>query len=613
MEDHIFGTFSTDLLKLTHARAQARGLQHRARTLPLDPSPGEPFLLLVTSGEDFAAHEVVVRYTTDGEAPGMESSQIAFEPMRRSWSTAAWGYVTEWQAQVPGLVEGTLMHYRIEGRELGGPWQAADWPDPQRVVEHLLVHGAEAAPPARPPGGTAFALSIDSFAPPQWAQDAVIYQIFLDRFARSDDEPWPAAPLDAFHGGTLRGVTRHLEHIAALGATCIWLSPLFPSPSYHGYDATDYYAVEPRLGSKADLKELVQRAHALGLRVLLDFVCNHVSSEHPRFRQALAEPDGEAGEWFWIDAKHPPHGYRSFFSVPTMPELDTDHPAVRDYLIGAAEMWLRDLDVDGYRLDYAHGPSHAFWASFWRAVKRTKPDAWCFGEVVDAPDSMMGYMGFLDGVLDFHLGEALRNVFAHRSRDLAWLDHFLHDHDAFFPPPDRFSRPVFLDNHDMDRFAFRAMGDAEAALRLASLFLYTLPHPPLLYYGTEIGLPQLHGKADGYGLEVSREPMAWAWSEGQRHLLAFYQRLAAVRQAEPAMRPARRETLLVSAEQYLGRHRRDEHELLVALNRAPAATTLSHPALTGRFVDLLADSPVTLDGTLELGAVQGRLLKPLPS
>lgn len=613
MEDHIFGTFSNDQLKLLHERASALGLQHRVRTLPLDPAPGEPFVLIVTSGADFAAQEVVGCYTTDGQAPSLESAQVRFEPRRRVWNTIAWAYETEWQATMPALPEGTLLRYRIAGREAGGAWQWADWPHPQRIVEEALVHGEAAVLRASPGLGSDFARSIDSFAPPAWAQEAVIYQIFLDRFARHDGQPWATLPLDAFHGGTLQGVIERLDHIASLGATCLWLSPLFPSPTYHGYDATDYYAVEPRLGTKADLKELVEQAHARGIRVLLDFICNHLSDQHPHFEQALAEPEGEQARWFWLDAGHAPHGYRSFFGVRTMPEFNTDYPPVREYLIGAAQMWLREVGVDGFRLDYAHGPSHAFWAEFWRAVKEAKPDAWCFGEVVDTPESLRSYAGYLDGVLDFHLGEGLRHVFATRTKDLAWLDHFLRDHEAFFPPPERFSRPVFLDNHDMDRFLFRAAGDAEAALRLAALFLYSLPHPPLLYYGTENALVQRYGKADGYGLEVSREPMVWEFSEAQRRLVAYFQRLAALRHHEPAMRPTHRETLFVTADSYLARHERDGLGLLLALNRAPVSDTLRHSALRGSFQELLSERIVELDGALEIGPVQGCVLKALGS
>lgn len=608
MEDHIFGTFSTDQLKLTHERVSALGLQHRVRTIPLDPLPNEPFTLIVTSGANFAPHQVQLFYTTDGTPPTFESSQIPFEQGRRYWSTIAWGYVTEWQAHISGLTDGTVLRYRIAGREVGKAWQWGEWPHPQRVVEQTFMHGEAAALMARPTHPTEFSRLIDTLTPPQWAQEAVIYQIFIDRFAREDDEPWADLELTVFHGGTISGVTRHLDHIAALGITCIWLTPLFPSPTYHGYDATDYYDVEPRLGTKADLKELVDRAHDLGIRVILDFICNHVSNHHPLFLQALAESQSEARHWFWFEEGG--QGYRSFFGVNTMPELNTDYPPVRDYLLGAAEMWIRDVDVDGYRLDYAHGPSHAFWAEFWGTVKRAKSDAWCFGEVVDTPESQLSYAGYLDGVLDFHLGEGLRHVFAYRSRDLAWLDHFLHDQEGYFPPVERFSRPVFLDNHDMDRFLHLAAGNAEAVLRLASLFLYSLPHPPILYYGTENALGQRYSKAQG-GADVAREPMQWEFSPSQRELMAYFQKLAEVRRHEPAMRPSHRDTLYVSADQYLGRHHRDDHELVLAINRASTPTTITHSELRGTYLDLLTSRTITLNGILELGAVQGRLLKPI--
>lgn len=607
MEEHIFGTFSTDRLKALHDRAEASGVQHRARRQPRDPAPGEAVTLYATTGLDEPVAEVRAFFTTDGRAPDESSASCPFEPVGRRWHTLAWRYVTAWQATLPGQPDGTLLRYIVGARTRDG-WRWADWPHPQAVVEEALVagEGTQAAAASRSP--SRFALSIDRFAPPAWAQEAVVYQIFLDRFARDDDAPWPQVDsLFDVHGGTLRGATAKLDHVRSLGATCVWLSPLFPSPTHHGYDATDFYAVEPRLGTTDDLRRFVREAHVRGIRVLLDFVPNHVSDQHPRFRAARADPRSPDRAWFRFDPSQP-IGYRAFFGVPSMPELDTDHPAARDYLLGAAEQWLRDFDVDGFRLDYAHGPSHDFWAHFWRAVKRLKPDAWCFGEIVDTPDAQRAYEGLLDGVLDFHVGDALRRVFAHGTSDLRWLATFLRDHEAFFPPPARLSRPVFLDNHDMDRFLFAAGGEV-ARLRLAALVLYTLPHPPLLYYGTEVALPQRLGQGEGWGLEVSREPMDWARIDSEAELLRFFQRLGVLRRRAPAMRPQRRTPLVATADQWLVRLARDDHALLLALNRADAPTVLHHNALRGTFHDLLTDETLTLDGTLALDATAGRLLE----
>ncbi len=609
MEEHVFGTFSTDRLKFLHERALAMGVQHRARTLPADPLPDEPFTLVVTSGPDVAAREIVACYTTDGSEPTLHSAQLPFQPVRPLWSTPAWGYVTEWHAAVPPQPEGTLLRYRIAARGAGEGWQWAEWPDPKRVVEEALTSGEEAATPALPTGaGSHFALSIDRFAPPPWAQEALIYQLFLDRFARSDDAPWPTElSLMDIHGGTLRGATEKLEYIASLGVTCIWLSPLFPSPTHHGYDATDYFDVEPRLGTKADLKVFIERAHALGMRVLLDFVCNHVCNEHLYFQEAQAAPESERRAWFHFAPALEPLGYRAFFGVESMPELNTDHPPVRDYLLDAATMWVRDFDVDGFRLDYAHGPSHAFWAHFWRALKQIKPEVWCFGEIVDTPESQVSYLGFLDGVLDFQLVDRLRGVFATGRESLVQWERFLHANDQFFPPQDRFSRPAFLDNHDMNRFLYAVGGD-ERKLRLAALVLYTLPNPPIVYYGTEVALEQRFDKG-GWGLEVAREPMRWGLVETRAELLGFFQRLGALRHSEPALRPLARETLHVAPDSYLGRHARGDDEVLLLLNRAEEPLTIEHDALRGTFRDLLGDKLVELEGSVSLAPVAGRLLK----
>lgn len=607
MEDHIFGTFATDQLKHLHNRISALGLQHGARVRPRDPSPGEEITLTVTSGPDFPAREVVVCFTSEPREPTLDDKLLSMTAVRHIWSTAAWGYVTEWQAILPPQAEGVLLRYRIAGRVPGGGWRWADWPQPKLAVEHALTKQAPA--PGETEGGSDFALSIDRFAPPSWVESAVIYQIFLDRFSPDEDAAWkqPVSLADIY-GGTLRGACARLKHIRRLGANCIWLSPLFPSPSHHGYDATDYYSVEPRLGTADDLRALIQEAHRLGLRVLLDFVCNHVSHEHPVFRRASADPESEEQLWFWFDSAFQPHGYRTFFNVAAMPELNTDHPTVRRHLIDAAKMWLREFDVDGFRLDYANGPSYAFWAEFWRAVKQTKPEAWCFGEVVDLPSYQRRYQGYLDGVLDFHLSEGLRKVFAHGSKDMLWLDDFLHRHESYFPSHDRLSRPAFLDNHDMDRFLFAAQGD-ERRLRLAAIFLYSLPNPPLIYYGTEIGLTQRLGKGQGHGLEVSREPMDWNRAASRPGLLEFFERLGALRQREEALRPYSRTALFVASDQYVVWHVRNDVRLLVALNRADASVSLDHGELQGTFVDLLTDETLVLCGVLTLAAWSGRLLK----
>lgn len=531
MEEFTFGTLATDELKLIHHRAARRGLQHGHALTPRDPRPGEPVTLRVSIGPDLAADHVACYYTLDGSEPaggrGLASTGHALMLERGDvvWDTLVWGYLTTWQATLPAQPEGTVVRYRIGAWSGEGQETFADWPDVQATVEQVAAAFFKGRPPPQvasgdPGQGHIFTYHVDRLGPPAWARQAVIYQVFVDRFYPGDSRDWlQTSDLSGFCGGTLWGVMDKLDYIAALGATCLWLSPVFVSPSHHGYDAIDLTHVEPRLGGDDALHALVAEAHARGIRVLLDYACNHISDQHPIFQAARSDPDSPYRGWFTFDDSA--IGYRAFFGVPSMPQMNAAHPGARAWLIDVARFWLREFDVDGYRLDYANGPGPDFWSDFWSACKAEKPGCFCFGEVIDAPDAQRTYVGRLDGCLDFHLADALRRTFAFGRWTEADLERFLARHLAFFP--DDFLRPTFLDNHDMDRFLYVAGGDQEV-LRRAAAVQMRLPGPPIIYYGTEVGLNQSVSTRDGLGLEVSRVPMTWG-AEQDHELLAYFQAL----------------------------------------------------------------------------------------
>jgi glycosidase len=177
--------------------------------------------------------------------------------------------------------------------------------------------------------------------------------------------------------------------------------------------------------------------------------------------------------------------------------------------------------VDGYRLDHANGPGPDFWTDFWAACKKENPESLCFGEVVDAPSAQASYFGRLDGCLDFHLGDALRRTFALKTWTEEDFERFLIRHRAFFP--DHFLMPTFIDNHDMDRFISIAGGDKEAVRRAAKAQMQ-MPSPPIIYYGTEVGLNQTLRMRDGHGMHVNRVPMVWDERQ-DREMFVFYQDL----------------------------------------------------------------------------------------
>lgn len=533
MEDFIFGTLATDELKLVYHRASRRGLQHAYRTEPRDPQPGDAVTIVVDVGPDVAAEHVACYYTLDGSEPEGSRGHAAvgdvihLEQVGIEWDTFTWGYHSTWQGQLPPQPEGTQVRYKISAWSADGPEVCADWPDVKLTIEHAANYffNNEPLPDVGDYGdsskGQIFDYQVDSLTPPDWARQAVFYHIFVDRFYPGAGQDWiQISNLRKRFGGTLWGVAEQMDYIAELGATAIWLSPIFPSPTVHGYNATDYYHVAEQLGGDDALREVIKRAHQRGIRVVLDLVCNHVSHLHPIFQEAFEKPDSPYREWFYFDDAQE-HGYRTFFGVSAMPQVNLDHPDARDWMLDVARYWLEEFDVDGYRLDHANGPGPGFWADFWSLCKAIKPDSFCFGEVVEPPEVQLQYVGRLDGLLDFHLCEAIRRRFGRQAWDGERFDSFLAQHLDYFPAD--FVMPTFLDNHDMDRFEFLVEGD-EQALRRAAVRQFQLPGPPIIYYGTEVGLEQTLSKASAVGLEASRGAMLWG-DEQDKDRFEFYRSL----------------------------------------------------------------------------------------
>lgn len=338
-------------------------------------------------------------------------------------------------------------------------------------------------------------------------RNRVFYEVFVRSFADSDGDGI----------GDLVGLTSELDTLndgdpgtsTDLGVTGIWLMPVAEAASYHGYDVTDYTAVERDYGDLATMRAFVQAAHERGVIVIVDFVINHTSSEHPWFKDALA--GGEHRDWYiWSDADpgwpsvagpnpwhETPAGdfYYGAFS-DEMPDLNLRNPEVTAALTGIARTWLDDVGVDGFRIDAAKhlietGPdaqmntpeTKAWLADFRAAIHADHPDALVLGEVWDARGISASYTRdrALDMSFDFGIGPALANgVYGDATTALASLEEVA----------GRYAPGVagtFLSNHDQTRFATQLKGDLEGAKRAAEVLL-TGPGVPFLYYGEELGM-----------------------------------------------------------------------------------------------------------------------------
>lgn len=387
---------------------------------------------------------------------------------------------------------------------------------------------------------------------PAWTRYSTWYHIFLDRFAGVDpalrdrwDEP-------IFLGGNLQGVQAALPYLQDLGVDVVWLSPFFETVAYHGYHVTDFLAVDPRFGREADLRALVAAAHAADMRVIMDFVPNHCHEDHPFFRAAQAG-DAAYRPWFFWDEQGQHLGYQDYRN---MPKVNLDYEPARQHFLDAARHWL-DMGIDGLRLDYAIGPSFDFWAAFRDAIKPDYPEVLLVGEVwlekvlmrdlpqvhirrtywrwaeghIPKADLQRDHIGLLDGVLDFHARDLLADRLAPGGANAAEVARLLAAHQASYPAD--YCLPVFLDNHDINRYLFDADGD-RAKLQAAIELQMQQPQPAIVYYGSEVGLSQTQSvwRAVPYADLEARRPFPWDEAAQDRALHAFVREAIARRRTQ---------------------------------------------------------------------------------
>jgi glycosidase len=516
-------------------RLQADQWRHDNTLQPPSPTPADPVEIWAASGSRVLIGEAAVRYTTDGSLPTAQSARVPMERVDVTWDLIG-GHITRWKGVVPPQPAGTVVRYQV----VASPAGASPDDAPERLAQDGQGFWYRFAPEQ---SVTTFAYRVEPAAPPHpaWLQDAVIYHIFLDRFHPGPERRFQdGARPDGIHGGTFRGVEHALPYLAELGITCLWLSPIGPAPSYHRYDATDYFSVDPALGTGDDLRALVDAAHDRGMRVLLDFVPSHLSSDHPAFRAAVSDPDAPTRSWFvfyeWPDT------YRNFLEVvPQLPSVNTEDPGGRRHIIDSALYWVRQAGIDGFRLDHAIGHGMDFWTELRDALAAERDDLVTIGEVTDTPDAVRRYRGRLTDILDFPLAGALRQAFGTRAWSVADLHGFLEAYETYMQ--DGPGRVSFLDNHDMDRFSWVAGNDA-GRLKQALLCQFSLLPPPVIYYGSEIALRQSRSIEDSpIGDAEVRQDMVWDPALWDRELLSFYRAAVGLRRGVPSLRDGARHLL----------------------------------------------------------------------
>lgn len=391
-----------------------------------------------------------------------------------------------------------------------------------------------------------FMSEADIHVVPDWAKGAVFYQIFPERFDNGDPAndpegcvPWDSDPgedrffgnKESFFGGDLQGVIRRLDFLSALGINAIYLTPIFQAETYHKYDTVDFKKVDPHFGDLELLKKMVRECHERGIRVVLDAVFSLCSFYSVYFQDVVEKgPQSPYYDWFYVNewpiGTEPPT-YRAWADYWLMPKLNTSNPDVQRFLIEIGQYWIREADIDGWRLDTADEVSHDFWRQFRKAVQACKPDVFLLGEIWHDPSPWLRGDQF-DSVMNYPLQKLCIEFFARGTIDgrqfrngitVLQTRHTRQVNEAMFN---------LLDSHDTVRFLDLCGGD-ERKLKLAVAFMLTYPGAPCIYYGSEVGM------TGGSVSNGQRRGMVWNERDWNWDLLNFYRAMIGLRNRSSAL------------------------------------------------------------------------------
>lgn len=376
---------------------------------------------------------------------------------------------------------------------------------------------------------------IDRVEIPEWVPNTIWYQIFPDRFNNGDPsinpDPLPdwesnERPNNRQHyGGDLQGIIDKLDYLNDLGINGIYLTPIFPAETAHKYDTVNYLEIDPYFGDKNTFCQLVKEAHARDIRVVLDGVFNHIGAHSPQWQDVLVNgEDSPYADWFHIHnfpvsspnlKRHEIKdylNYETFAFVPQMPKLNTSHPAVQDYLIGIGEYWIREFDIDGWRLDVANEVDHHFWQEFKRRLRRIKSDIYLVGEIWHTAQAWLDGDEF-HGVMNYALTLQVKEYFINGNRTAESFLHAIQAQWMNYRKQTNLAMMNMLDSHDTERLLTSARGHKGKFLSSLA-FVFLQQGSPCIYYGTEVGM---RGKHD----PDCRRPMIW--NEEKQDLMIFHQ------------------------------------------------------------------------------------------
>lgn len=455
------------------------------------------------------------------------------------------------------------------------------------------------------------------FGAPEWVKDTIWYQIFPERFANGNPandpegvKPWGSEDpaVDNFFGGDFEGIIEHLDYLENLGINGIYFTPIFHAYSNHKYDTIDYRSIDPQFGTKETLKTLIAECHKRNIRVMLDAVFNHSGYYFPPFQDLLEKGEkSKYKDWFHphsfpLKGGERPN-YETFGFFESMPKLNTANPEVKEYLLEVSAYWIKEFDIDAWRLDVANEVDQPFWREFRTTVKNIKPDLYILGEIWH--DSMPWLRGDqFDAVMNYPFTNQVFRLVASQTINAR---EFTEEMTAIYHsyPTNVFDVTFnLLGSHDTPRI-FTDCGEDLARAKLIHAILLTFNGSPCIYYGDEIGLTG--------GMDPGcRKCMVWEEEKQNTELLNEIKALIHLRKEERLLANDGEFKFLDTAgnENIVAYQKYNEKRSVVILIN-PTDVTQSFPLpvdLKGRTLTDLRTKETTQAGKFELAGYQYKIL-----
>lgn len=451
---------------------------------------------------------------------------------------------------------------------------------------------------------------------PKWVKDAVIYQIFPDSFATSHrrlELNNSSIVQDGICykrnlGGTIRGIIENIDYLVELGVNCIYLNPIFKANSYHKYDTVDYFEIDPCFGDKDDFKELVAKLHKNGIKIVLDGVFNHTSSDFFAFRDIIENGEKSQYKDWYIVHKYPVNPkkqitYETFAYVPTMPRLNTANREVMKYILDVGKYWIKEFDIDGWRLDVADEIDHNLWRKFRNEIKNIKSSAYIVGEIWGRCNSFLNGDQF-DAVMNYNFTNSVVDYFAKEVISAESFKNKLENMKVIYKEPIYEAMMNLIDSHDTNRFLYYC--DTVEKFKLAILFQFTYTGAPSIYYGDELGLSGEKAKGD----EEIRKAMPWNKITHDNELFEYYKKLISIRKESTALRRGdlkivdyNNDNNFISFLRKFG-----DEEVLVLINNGDKNINIELPEGYGRIYDLYNEKSIN-SSKMTVRAKQGYILE----